>query len=162
MTTRALRLRLHAPVFSLLLFAGCNAADSGNAVARRAAALDPPQLWLAEALDGQGRATASVRLCTDAVLQQGLARVRAEIDGEDCEMIGAPVEHDGLYAARCVLNGRRYGVTADHEGDRDRDFTVRVAVTALDAPGVQAVQVRRYRKIGPCPAGWRVGDEAGA
>ena len=44
-------------------------------------------------------------------------------------------------------------------GSRD-DYQVRFTLTALDGTKGAAAQVRHYRRLGACPAGWRVGDQA--
>ena len=69
------------------------------------------------------------------------------------------MEKAGLYAVRCDLAGRRFGLTVNRSGDPEADVTVRIAMKALDGTGDEARTVRRFRKVGPCPAGWRIGDQ---
>jgi hypothetical protein len=63
---------------------------------------------------------------------------------------------------RCELNGHPFGLSVSRRDDPAQEFTVRFAMQALDGRDAHAVQVRRYRKLGPCPAGWGIGDQGPA
>jgi hypothetical protein len=128
----------------------------------RPAAITPqtPQLWLAEALDAEGKVVDTVQVCADTVLRQGFTRANAEINGQQCNPLRDAVDRPGLYAVRCEIAGRRFGVTVNQTGDLERDFQVRFALTTLDGTNTSATQVRRYRKIGTCPDGWVTGDQS--
>jgi hypothetical protein len=158
MPTRLLRARTCAPAAALLL-AACGPSGA-KLVEVRAAAIDPPELWLAEALDADGRSAGAVKVCTDHAMREGFARANAEVDGQTCAPHRDAVQRDGLYAVRCELNGHPYGLTLNRSGDPARDFSVRFTLTALDGTAGAAAQTRRFRKLGPCPAGWQVGDQA--
>lgn len=151
--------RACAPAAALLLCA-CGAPTGAKLVEVRAAAIDPPELWLAEALDKDGQPASAVQVCTDHAMRQGFVRANAEVNGQACAPHRDAVERDGLYAVRCELNGHPYGLTLNRSGDPARDFTVRFTLTALDGTAGAAAQTRRFRRLGPCPAGWHVGDQA--
>ena len=144
---------------ALLAVAGCRAPSSTEArIVERQRAMDPPQLWLAEVTGGPQ--AAAVFVCADDRVRQGLTAARAEVNGTPCASIGNPVEKPGLYAQRCGADGVRYALHVTTEGDQARDFQVAFALQSLDGPAAAVRQTRRYRLIGPCPAGWRIGDQA--
>jgi hypothetical protein len=66
----------------------------------------------------------------------------------------------GLFAVRCNANGHRYGESVATVGDPARDFRLVFSVVSLDQKDVSIRQARRFRRVGPCPTGWRVGDPA--
>lgn len=124
-------------------------------------AVDPPRLWRVEALNALGAVQGAVLVCADRVVRGGFSQASAEIDGQPCAPLKGQVLQDGLHAVRCELNGRRFGLTVNREGDPNRDFTTAFALHTLDGgPQASARQVRRYREVGPCPEGWRIGDQA--
>lgn len=155
MLKRLLRARWLAPAL-LLPLAACGEPRAEARFAAAQAAADPPQLWLAEALEG-GRVTGAVTVCADQVMRQGFARANAEVGGQPCLPLKDGVQQAGLYAVRCELGGRRFGLTVNQAGDPDRDFTVRFALKALDGTGAEARSFRRFRRLGACPAGWGIG-----
>lgn len=162
MKTLAVAAGLALTVVALGALAGAGGHDdpAQARIQARQAAVDPPQLWLAEALDHEGRRSQAVFVCADKPLREGLLRASAVINGEPCFLRRDAVEKPGLYAVRCEVGGRRFGLTASSQGDTARDFTVSFALHALDGSGGAARQVRRYRLAGACPAGWRIGDQA--
>src|SRR4051812_42924956 len=91
----------------------------------RAAQIDPPQLWLAEDLDAQGKPAGATRICTDSALRAGFVRANAEVNGMACAPHRDAVDRPGLYAVRCDLNGHTYGLTQNRSGDPLQDFQVR-------------------------------------
>lgn len=133
--------------------------DRPGVVARRAAA-HPPELWLAEALDEDGSRRGAVRVCADDAMRSSFLTPWPTLNGEPCRPLGRAVVEPNLYAARCVAFDRRHGVNVTRTGDPARDVTVRFALRPLDGsdPGVR--RTVRYRRIGPCPPGWRIGDMA--
>lgn len=159
MTNTLPRARRLAPAI-LLALTGCGAPAAQSKLTAAQARLDPPALWRAESLDAQGQVTAAVLVCADRTLRDGFARANAEVAGRPCLAFGDIVDRPGLFAMRCDLDGRRFSLTANRTGDPARDFTVAFAMKALDGTGHGARQVRRYRRVGPCPAGWRIGDQA--
>lgn len=166
MNLRRLTARRLAPAllaaWAALNLAGCHQPTGKDLIVARAATLDPPQLWRAEVLDRDGRVQAAVRVCVDSVLRQGLTRANAEVNGQACVGEGATVSRPGLYAIQCKAGGRKFAVWTTSWGDPANDVTVSFAASALDGSHQAVSQLRRYRKLGPCPAGWRVGDQARA
>jgi len=146
----------------LLTLAACGAPHAQSRMAARQAAVDPPRLWRIEALDAEGRPSAALTVCADRPMRLGFARATAEVAGQPCIPLKGGVDRPGLQAARCELNGRRFGVTSTLTGDPERAFEVAFAMQALDGTQAVARQVRRFRRLGPCPEGWGIGDQARA
>lgn len=147
------------PLLALTLLAACD--DPAGTAARmttRQLAVDPPQLWLIEPL-GPSAETATY-VCADTPMREGFTRTRPEIDGAECRATARPVERPGLSALRCQANGRGFAFSTQTEGDLTRDFRLTIAVTSLDRTLGPAATTRRFRRLGGCPAGWRIGDQA--
>ncbi len=152
----------------LLCLAACgDGPDRGQALAARQAAVDPPQLWLVQVLGRDGQATRSVYICADSVLRDGFTRARAEVNGEPCRDTTSPRVQPNGWVLRCTANNRAFGVSSVTVGDLQKDFTLDFALTQIvlfrmkdDAPPQSVRQVRHFRRVGACPAGWRIGDEA--
>lgn len=140
------------------LAGGCQ--PEGSAIARRQAELDPPGLWRVEAVDAAGvRRGAGFRICADTQLRQGFIRPAPDRDGESCRMVGRPVVRTNGQDLRCMLGGEPFGLHISVVGDRERDFHVRLSAQSL-AGGGAFEQRLRYRKLGACPPGWRIGYAA--
>jgi hypothetical protein len=121
------------------------------------AAVDPPRLWSAEVVSGAQ--PAQVYICADSGIRDGFARTIADVNGELCLADKVAATADS-YVTFCSTSARRYAVSLRTEGDRGRDFKATFTLHTLEAPVVSAWQVRRYRLIGACPTGWRIGDQA--
>lgn len=121
------------------------------------AAVDPPRLWSAAVIGG-GQSS-EVFVCADSGIRDAFARTIADVNGERCLADKVTATADS-YVTFCSTRARRYAVSLRTEGDRSRDFKATFNLHTLDAPVVSAWQVRRYRLIGACPAGWRIGDQA--
>ena len=157
----AARVRFFAAVLLALSLAGCKAAPDTTAQIRaRQQAIDPLQLWLVEAIDGAGRVQGRAYVCADTAVRETFLRARAEIDGEPCLDDAGPVVRPGLWTVRCRAQGRRFAVSAMTTGDPARDFRLDFALPPLDHATGAARQTRRFRQVGPCPAGWNIGDQA--
>ncbi|PZQ56789.1 MAG: hypothetical protein DI570_20710 [Phenylobacterium zucineum] len=154
------RARRLAPALLLLALAGCTAETKEQRIAAHQQAIDPPALWRVESYDHDGHVSGALEVCADTTVREGFGRAGPEINGQPCVNLRGGVERPGLYAVRCQVAGRRYGVTVNKAGDPDRNFTAAIAVTALDGSGVAARQVRRFVRLGDCPAGWTIGDQA--
>lgn len=149
----------------LMLIASLVGACSDPAVVEqryqaRQAALDPPQLWLAEAFDADGAVAAQVFVCTDLGLREGFARADVVADAGPCLVQGQAVEGPNSYAARCNIGYGRFGLNVHSRGDPKTDVRVRVSLQPTDRAADPISQTRRYRRIGACPVGWGVGDQA--
>lgn len=158
MTPPLARARWLAPAL-LLALSACSRPDVEAQVMARQASMDPPQLWRVSALAADGSVAGDLMVCTDAATRAGFHRANAEVGGQTCAPRRDPVERAGVYANRCELNGRWFGLTVNRSGDQDRDFTVAFALKALDGTGAGARQVRRYQRVGACPSGWGIGDQ---
>ena len=153
------RARRLAPALFLLASA-CGPPPIQAKLEARQAAYDPPRLWRVQSLAANGAVTGEILVCADAAMRAGFDRANAEVNGRPCVSPRPGTERPGLYANRCLLDGRPYGVTLNRAGDPASDFTVAFAFRALDGSGAAARQVRRFRLVGACPADWRIGDQA--
>jgi hypothetical protein len=155
-------MRMRWPAAALLLFAlgGCDVEPRERRIAAHQQLIDPPALWKIESYDHYGRISGVLQVCADRTVREGFGRVGPEVNGQPCVNLKGGVERPGLYAVRCQIAGRRYGVTVNRTGDPDRNFTAAIAVTALDGSGVGARQIRRFVRLGACPVGWTIGDQA--
>lgn len=119
----------------------------------------PPNLWRIDVLSDAGTTTSSVNVCADKGVEDGFARPSPEISGKPCLVVGGgAIETDGTYSVRCRVDDELYRVGSTVQGDRTREFTVEMAVTRQDKKGPVFEQKRGFHKVGPCPAGWTVGD----
>jgi hypothetical protein len=147
----------------LLGLAACDAgADTANQFVARRQAIDPPQLWLVQVIGSKGAASASIFVCADTALRGAFVRTRAEVNGELCQDTTMPVLKKREWALSCKAEGRSFTVSASTLGDLGKDFRLNFALTPLfDRTGIATVrQTRRFRHMGPCPVGWRIGDQA--
>ena len=127
-----------------------------------AAALDPPELWSIQAVPSPPD-WRPVQLCTDSWIRTGFVRPGAMVGDQPCAPVGDAVARDGATAFQCRVNGQTLGTTTTLSGDLRTDFTARFALTNLGGflagrPGSAYEQTLRYRKLGPCPAGWALGE----
>lgn len=155
-----LRARWLAPALLLIVVGGCGAEPRERRIAAHQQLVDPPALWKIESFDHYGRVSGVLQVCADRTVREGFGRVGPEVNGEPCVILKGGVDRRDLYAVRCQVAGRRYGVTVNKAGNPERDFTAVIAVTSLDGSGVGARQVRRFVRLGPCPGGWTIGDQA--
>ena len=158
MSNPIFRARWLAPALFLALGACGQPMAQVRLVAEQARA-DPPELWRVEALNAAGQPIGATLVCADRNMRAGFGRANAEVNGRTCAPMKGAVERPGLYAVRCELDGRRFGLTLSRSGDEARDFKVAFALTALDGTDVVARQVRRFQRVGACPAGWGIGDQ---
>ncbi len=131
--------------------------DTTARIEAQQAAIDPPRLWSAEVVSGAQ--PAQVFICADSVIRDGFSRTIADVNGELCLSDKVSATRDS-YVTYCSASGRRYAVSLRTEGDRNRDFKATFSLHTLEAPVVSAWQVRRYRLIGACPVGWKIGDQS--
>ncbi len=122
--------------------------------------MDPRELWSVEALPAQS-GWAPVKLCTDARTRSGFTTPLPSVGGAPCLPTSPPQQRANRLSTRCQVDGAPYVASAVVEGDTAADFTTAYRVTGLggtwESPEVYE-QTRRYRRLGPCPAGWAVGD----
>lgn len=159
-----------AAMFALaagIFAAGAGVTDTETQILDRQQAIDPPQLWLVDALTETGAVKASVFVCADTSLRETFVRTRAEVNGEVCKDTTAPVMKENGWALRCAAHGRPFAVSASTVGDPKQDFQLNFGLTQLyyfpTVTGPQRMSVRQsrhFRRIGACPVGWRIGDRA--
>jgi hypothetical protein len=127
--------------------------------AKPAAPVGQPALWSIEVMNGD-RAASRVEICADRALQAGFVRPAPEVGGKPCLRVKGGDRPDGTYSALCRADDQLYRVGTVTTGDKASDFTVELTATRQDADGPVYEQVRRYRRLGACPPGWRNGDSA--
>jgi hypothetical protein len=129
-------------------------------IRQRLMAVDPPQLWRAAALGAQGQASAATFICADTPLAKTFGRGLPEVNGETCRVTAPPSTGPNRFAAKCEALGRRFAVSTATHGDLTRDFQLDFALATLEPPLLTVRQSIRYVRLGPCPAGWGIGDQA--
>ena len=134
------------------------ASESPSRTVQRSA-ISGAQLWRIEVLS-DGRVTSRQDICADSALRASFTRPAPELRGQPCVRVGQAVEKDGAYAVRCNIGNQQYRVGSLTKGDLARDFSVEMAVAAQGRTGPGFEQVRHYRVLGPCPAGWVIADAA--
>ena len=153
-------------ILVLLALAAC---DSWRGARTQAAAqapqLDPRQLWLVQSVGEDGVRSASRYVCTDAALREAFQRPPAKVKGRPCEDITVPALKDNAWFVRCLIGEQTFAITASTVGDPAEDFLFDFAMTPIaiydiGKAGPPVREVRRFRRVGPCPEGWRVGDRA--
>jgi hypothetical protein len=148
------------PPLLLLGLAACAAEHDADAgvVARRP---DPPQLWLVQVIGKNGMAAASTYVCADTPLREAFVRT-PQVEGAPCTDVTRLLLRDHEWALRCQARGRQFAVSTQTLGDVTQDFRLDSQLTpVVRLPGIEPLrEARRFRHLGPCPAGWRVGDHA--
>jgi hypothetical protein len=141
--------------------------DTETQLLARQQALEPPQLWQVDALSQTGAVIGSVFVCADTNLRDTFTRTRAEVNGEMCKDATGPVMKENGWALRCVAHGHPFAVSASTVGDPQRDFRLNFGLTEIyyfpegtNPPPVSVRQSRHFHRIGACPYGWRIGDQA--
>ncbi len=155
---------MHSPVLcsaaAIVVLLGLSACERPHKTAAApAAAVEQPQLWRIEVMSGD-TATSRIDICADSAVRAGFTRPGPEVGGMPCVRVKGGDRPDGTYSALCRTDDQLYRVGSATKGDKARDFTVEMAATRQDRKGPNYEQVRRYRLIGACPAGWRIGDSA--
>jgi hypothetical protein len=145
----------------LMSLAACDAGQGGDTQAAATPATGPtPQLWQVDVLGPSGAPQATVLACADDTLRRHFLLIRAQVDGRRCVDITPPVPSERGWVLRCESHGRWFTMSSGTKGDDTDDFRAEFAMTPL-YPEIDGLrEVRRFRRIGPCPAGWRVGDQA--
>ncbi|THD60311.1 hypothetical protein [Phenylobacterium sp.] len=156
---------------ALLALLGLAACDIGRAsrteILARQQALDPPQLWRVEVIGRDGAIQAAAYVCADRTLRETFTHSRAEVNGQPCEDTTYPYLRPNGWSLSCQANGRPFGVSATTVGDLQKDFRLDFVLTELyhyrtpkQPDPVTASQVRHFLRMGPCPSGWSIGDQA--
>ncbi|MFN4175709.1 hypothetical protein [Phenylobacterium sp.] len=163
-----------------LAAAGCNRREEITATPGQLTTPPPSEqlsLWQIDVLQ-DGKSVSQLKICADRSIEASFMRPAPELNGKPCVVVAersptprtdqiAPVteaagrvETETTYSARCRIDDQLYRVGSAVTGDKTRDFTVDMAVTRQDAKGPMFEQVRRYQRLGDCPAGWEIGDSA--
>jgi hypothetical protein len=139
---------------------GCDDGGETKRIERlkaRQESLDHPALWSVEALDAGGGGR-PVLICANARIVSGFSSVVPAAGGRTCaletQMTPTPM---GVHY-RCRLGGVRYAVSSGVRGDQRRDFVVSSSIYPLSDGGFERVRILRFRRLGPCPTGWRTGE----
>ncbi|THD58666.1 hypothetical protein [Phenylobacterium sp.] len=152
--------RLAAASLLLSGLAACGGPDAAERLLARQQAVDPPHLWRIEVVRPDGAPGASTYICADSSLAQIFTRTRAEINGAPCLDVGGPAATPDGWSLRCQVDGRLFSVGSAMHGDRTRDFRLDFALVALDREVEPVKQSQHFQRLGPCPAGWGIGDQA--
>jgi hypothetical protein len=131
-------------------------AKSEALIRARKAQLDPAELWSVQALSLL-RKSKAVLICADREIRDGFAQATPVVGDRGCLRLGAAVSTAHGTSYRCVLNDRQFAVWSEQEGDLRRDFVAKARVESLEDHSAYA-QALHFHRIGPCPAGWNVGD----
>jgi hypothetical protein len=145
----------------LLTLSACDAAQTPEA---QAAAADAPggpsQLWQVDVIGEDGKPSATALACVDDALREQFMMARAKVNGRKCMDITPPGQKARGWMLRCQTGGRWFNLSSAATGDETHDFTLDVAMTPVFPELGTVRQVRRFRRIGACPPGWRIGDQA--
>lgn len=149
----ATRLALAATLAAIAVTAcgdGTTAMERLKAAQRRN---DPLMLWTAQVVWPE--TSAPVKVCADTFVREGFERPLPSVDGKSCALTGYPEMTPGRVRLQCVLDGHLYDVRSWITGDPEKAFEVDFVI---DGGPERVRQVRRYKRLGPCPAGWEIGD----
>lgn len=117
------------------------------------------QLWRIEVMQN-GQPSQPLEICADQAIEASFSRPVPTIEGRECVRVDDPTDTGATYSVRCRIDDQLYRVGSVTNGDRAREFTVEMAVSRQDKKGPSFEQVRRYTRVGACPAGWKIGDSA--
>ncbi len=93
-------------------------------------------------------------------MQAAFVRTVPVADGKTCAFVRKPVVSAAGFSARCQMEGVEFTVHASARGDLARDFSVETVMVADTTPPRQFTPTLHFKRLGACPAGWRVGDSA--
>lgn len=155
-------------LLALLSLAACDTTSKTETkILAQQQTTDPPQLWRVEVIGDTGAVRAAVYICADTPLREAFVRARAEVNGKTCEDTTSPIVKPNGWTLRCMADGRPFAVSAVTIGDLDHDFRLHFGLTQLfffrtaeDPPPITVRETRHFLHMGPCPAGWRIGDQA--
>jgi hypothetical protein len=145
----------------LLSLTACDGAE--NAQAQAIAPIPPggpSQLWQVDVLGESGKPQVSMLACVDDALREQFLLTRAKVNGRACYDITPQKEKSRGWSLRCQTQGRWFTLSSSATGDETHDFRLEVAMTPVFPELGTVRQVRRFRRLGACPPGWRIGDQA--
>lgn len=122
-----------------------------------AARKNPPQLWSA-AVEGQADAGRPVLVCADAAIRDGFRSIVPTVSGQMCTHGGEAIPTANGSRYTCRVNDATYAVSTGLVGDVKTDFTASSSVHPVAGGGADITRSLHFKRVGPCPAGWKVGD----
>jgi hypothetical protein len=137
-----------------LCLAACE--DSNAAAERfreRQRKYDPLQLWSVQVTWPER--SSPITICADTFIREGFVRPLPNYAGKQCALHEPPTVMPTRVVMRCTLNDNDYLVRARVFGDPRSEFDLDYVIKG---PGPDVRQIRHYKKLGPCPAGWEIGD----
>jgi len=147
-----------------LLLLSLTACEAGQTAQAQAAAPQTPggpsQLWQVDVLGAGGKPETTQLACVDDALREQFMLTRAKVNGRACYDITPTTERSRGWSLRCQTQGRWVTISSSATGDETHDFRLDVAMTPVFPDLGTMHQVRRFRRLGACPAGWRIGDQA--
>jgi hypothetical protein len=131
---------------------GCAKQTAAAAAPRRA----PPQFWLVESVGAEAKVR-PVRLCVDPLLRTGFTSFRVNLGKEACmaDHLTSDATHETY---RCSVGGSEYGAATTWSQPRPDQLVVSSTLVDLETSTTVFARTLRYSLLGPCPAGWRVGE----
>ncbi|PHY21798.1 hypothetical protein [Caulobacter sp. BP25] len=148
-------MRRLAAVGLVLVLAGCE-----REVAKTPVHFTAPSLWRVAVVEDSGGQAGAVDICANPELVSAFTRVEPQVGGLPCLPVGQPAKDTPEERiVRCEAGGSRYGLYVTTTRKAADDFTVRFALQPLQDAGGKIVQSRRYHRLGPCPTGWKAGDQ---
>ncbi|MBI1406521.1 MAG: hypothetical protein GC145_10395 [Caulobacter sp.] len=146
-------------ILPLVLLAACGDGlrRAQERARERQAAVDPPELWSVEVVPAAPDVR-QIQVCTDTRVREGLARPGLVMSNGVCQPTGEAVKTADGEIQRCVLNGENWVATFSVAGDRSSDFTSTLSAVSVNDDAARFGQVRHFRKLGPCPEGWAIGE----
>ena len=144
-------------LFATLSLAGCYDPSATERMHARQLANDPYELWSVQVV-GPGAPSNPVKLCTNNNVRAAFRDPRPDGGGAPCRAERLPVIAGGQKTLRCDIDQNSFVVQSTVTGDPARAFDVAFTAVSVHGDGPTWRQTRRYTRLGPCPAGWEVGD----
>jgi hypothetical protein len=142
--------------------AGCDLGEPSRMSERieaRQAQQQPPELWRVEQIRRDGAIQGVVQVCVAPVHLVGFRRPAAEVNGQPCVTYGPAVSTDEVFATSCAVGAIPFKLRVTTKGDTAEAFETWFSLTPVADVSSTAVQDRRYRRLGACPTGWRIGQQ---
>ncbi|MHB8285028.1 MAG: hypothetical protein ACYDD1_10170 [Caulobacteraceae bacterium] len=130
-------------------------ARTEQAMRARRTVVERPQLWSVRAVGQAGQLNT---ICTNRDIRAGFILPAPTLGAQTCRRLGDRVRTAHGWAFRCVIGADTYAVSSAAIGDLTRAFDTRLTITPLQGRSPGYEQTLRYRRLGPCPAGWEIGQ----
>lgn len=137
----------------LPVLTACEQTDTAARFRERQRKYDPLYLWSVQVVSPQK--SAPITICADTFLREGFVRPLPNENGKQCALHEPPTVKGDQIRMYCTLNDRDYVVRATVKGDPKTAFDLYYAISTGET---SMRQVRRFRRLGACPAGWDIGD----